>query len=25
VHQPVLVDPNIDEGAERGDIRHDSL
>src|SRR5215472_17137617 len=25
VHQPVLVDPHIDEGAERGDVRHDTV
>jgi hypothetical protein len=25
VHQPVLVDPHIDEGAERGDVRHDTF
>jgi hypothetical protein len=25
VHQPVLVDADIDKGAERGDVRHDTL
>src|SRR5262249_10043075 len=25
VHQPLLVDSDIDEGAERGDVRHDTL
>jgi hypothetical protein len=25
VHQPVLVDPHINEGAERGDVRHDTF
>jgi hypothetical protein len=25
VHQPVLVDPHIDEGAERSDICHDTF
>src|SRR5438046_3248552 len=25
VHQAVLVDPHIDEGAERGDVRHDTF
>ena len=25
VHQPVLVDPYINEGAERGDVRHDTF
>ena len=25
MHQPVLVDPDIDEGAERGDVRYDTF
>ena len=25
VHQPVLVDPDIDKGAERGNVRHDTF
>jgi hypothetical protein len=25
VHQPVLVDPHIDEGAEGGNVRHDAF
>src|SRR6266446_2419948 len=25
VHQPVLVDPHIDKGTERGDVRHDTF